>query len=147
MHHLDTRILSKQLKVSRHSAQQWNQIGKVGKAKLHILVHDADWFKCHFRQLYFRADWSEILFFSMLAFPFCALVFTSAENMLLLPGQCVWRCAQQQSRMTILSLINDKSRRSIKAADKDLGTTVVTSLYLTSATVVGTVKVTEFWQK
>ena len=35
-------------------------------------------------------------------------VLASAENMLLLPGQCVWRCAQQQSRMTILSLINDR---------------------------------------
>ena len=41
----------------------------------HIPVRSADWFKCHFRQLYFKADWSEIHFY--------AFVFTLAENMLL----------------------------------------------------------------
>ena len=52
----------------------------------HIPVHNADWFKCHFRQLYFKSDWLEIHFFSTLPFPFYAFVFTSAENMSLLPG-------------------------------------------------------------
>ena len=49
-------------------------------AKHHIPVHDADWFKCNFWQLYFKADWSEIHFFSVLSFPFYSFVFTLAEN-------------------------------------------------------------------
>ena len=52
----------------------------------HIPVHNADWFKCHFRQSYFKSDWLEIHFFSTLPFPFYAFVFTLAENMSLLPG-------------------------------------------------------------
>ena len=52
--------------VDGHLAHERNEIGKVGNAKLclpnHILFRDADWFKCHFRQLYFKADSSEIHF-------------------------------------------------------------------------------------
>ena len=59
--------------VNGHLAYQQNQIGKVGNAKLPILVHDADWFICHFRQLYFKADGLEIHFLS-------TSVFTLAEN-------------------------------------------------------------------
>ena len=94
--------------VSSHSAQQWNQIGKVQNAKFclpnHIPVCNADWFNCCFQQLYFKADWSEIHFFSTLAFPFYALVFTSAENMSRLPGLHEHRSAWQQSLMKVLLL-------------------------------------------
>ena len=68
----------------------------------HIPVRDADWFKCHFRQLYFKADWSEIHFLSKLSLTFFAFVFTSAENMSLLPGLHVRRSARQQSLVKIL---------------------------------------------
>ena len=71
-----------------HLAHQRNKIGKVQNAEFclpnQIPVRDADWFKYHFRQLYFKADWSEIHFLFTLSFPFYAFVFTSAENMLLL---------------------------------------------------------------
>ena len=54
--------------VDGHLVHQWHQISKVWNAKLclsnHIPVHDADWFKCHFQQLYFNADWLEIHFLS-----------------------------------------------------------------------------------
>ncbi len=55
--------------VDAHIARQRDQMGQMGNvrnAKIclpnHILVRDADWFKCHFRQLYFKAGWSEIHF-------------------------------------------------------------------------------------
>ena len=103
-----THIFKAIEKVDGHLAHQRNQIGKVRNAKLclanHIPVRDADWFKCHFRQLYFKADWSQIHFLSKLSFPFYAFVFTSAENTLLLPGLHVQWSARQQSLMKILSL-------------------------------------------
>ena len=40
-----------------------------------------------------------------------------------------------------------EGERSIKAAEKDPSTTVVASIYLTGATVVGSVNATEFWQR
>ena len=46
----------------------------------------SSWFRCHFRQLYFIADWLEIHFLCKLSLPFYTFIFTSAENMLLLPG-------------------------------------------------------------
>ena len=74
-----THILKAIEIVHSHLAHQWNQIGKVQKAKLclpnHIPVHDADWFKRHFRHLYFKADWSEILSLSRLLLPFYAFCF------------------------------------------------------------------------
>jgi len=48
-----------------------------------------------------------------------------------------------QSLTKILSL----RERSIKAAEKDRSTTVVTSICLTGAAVVGSVNATEFWQR
>ena len=72
-----------------------------------------------------------IHFFSMLSFPFYAFVFTSAENMLLLPGLYVQRSARQQSLMKVLSL---KKREVIKAAEKDPSATIVASICLTGAT-------------
>ena len=67
----------------------------------HIPVRDADWFKCHFRQLYFRADWSQIHFLSTLSFPFYAFV-TSAENMSLIPGSRVKKRSAAKSDENIL---------------------------------------------
>ena len=76
--------------VDGYLAQQRNKIGKVQNATLclpnHIPVCSAHWFKCHFRQLYSKADWSEIHFLCKLSLPFYAFIFTSPENMLLLPG-------------------------------------------------------------
>ena len=58
--------------VDGHLVHQQHQISKVRNAKLclsnHIPVHDADWFKCHFQQLYLKTDWLEIHFLSMLSF-------------------------------------------------------------------------------
>ena len=52
--------------VNGHLEHQQNQISKVQNTKLclpnHIPVCDADWFKWKFRQLYFKADWSQIHF-------------------------------------------------------------------------------------
>ena len=80
--------------VDGHLAHQRNQIGKVQNAKLclpnHIPVRDADWFTCHFRQLYFKTDWSEIHFLYTLSFPFYAFVFASAENSEEALGSKVW---------------------------------------------------------
>ena len=105
----------------------------------YIPGHGADWFKCHFRQLYFKADWSEIHFLSKLSLPFYAFVFTSAENMSLLPGLHVGRSARQQSLIKILSL---RGREIFKAAQKDPSATVVASVRSTGATVVGSVNAT-----
>ena len=94
--------------VDGYLAHQRNKIGKVRNAKLclpnNIPVRDADWFKCHFRHLYFKADWSEMHFLSKLSLPFYAVVFTSAENMSLLPALHVRRSAQQQRLVKILWL-------------------------------------------
>jgi len=121
--------------------------GKVWNAKLclpnHIPVRNADWFKCHFWQLYFKADWSEIHFISTLSFPFYAFVLTWAENIsLVLPGLHVWRSTWQQSLRKISPLRERK--RSIKAAKKDPSATIVASIHSTGATGVGSINVTEF---
>jgi len=83
----------------------------------HIPVCDADWFECHFQQLYFKADWLKIPSLSKLSLPFYACVFTSAENVSLLPGLHVQGSAWQQSLMKVLSL---KEREVIKTAEKIL---------------------------
>ena len=60
-------------------SDQQNKIGKVRNARLFAYLHSCPrcWlFKCHFRLLYFKADWSEIHFRSKLSLPFYALVFT-----------------------------------------------------------------------
>ena len=80
----------------------------------------------------------------MLAFPFCALVFTSAENMLLLPGLQVCRSAWQQSLVKVLLL---RETEVIKTAEKDSSATIVTSVCLADVTVVGSINTTEFWQR
>ena len=80
----------------------------------YIPVHDADWFKCYFWQLYFKTDWLEIHFLSKLSLPFCTFVFTSAENMSLLPGLHVQRNAQQQSLMKILCLREREVLKQLK---------------------------------
>ena len=84
----------------------------------HIPVHDADWFKCHFWQLYFKAD------FTWLTHAKKRLAAKSDEN-----------------------IVQGEKERSIKAAEKDPSTTVVISIRLTGATVVGSVNATEFWQR
>ena len=91
---------------------------------------------------YYAADWSEIHFLSKLSLPFCAFVFTLAENLSLLPGLHMQRSAQQQSLMKIV-----EGERSIKAAEKDPSTTVVASICSTDAAVVGSINATEFWQR
>ena len=92
MCHLDKHIFKAIKIVDGHLAHQQNQISKIQNTKLclfnHIPVRDADWFKCHFWQLYFKADWWEIHFLSTLSLPFYTFVFTSAENVLLLPYTC-----------------------------------------------------------
>ena len=145
---LRTHIFKAIEKVDGHLAHQRNQIGKVRNAKLclanHIPVRDADWFKCHFRQLYFKADWSEIHFLSTLSLPFYAFVFISAENVSFLPGLHVRRSARQQSLMKILSL---RKREVLKQLKKIPVATVVTSVCSTGTAVVGSVNATEFWQR
>ena len=75
---------------------------------------------------------------------FYAFVFTSAENMLLLPGLHVWRSAQQQSLMKILSL---RKREVLKQLKKITSATVLASVHSTGAPAVGSINVTEFWQR
>ena len=132
--------------VDGYLAQQRNKIGKVQNATLclpnHIPVCNAHWFKCHYRQLYFKADRSEIHFLCKLSLPFYTFVFTSAENMSLLPGLHVRRSTQKQSLMKILSL-----REREKAAEKDPSATVVASVCSTGVTVVGSTNAAEFWQR
>ena len=91
-----------------------------------------------------KADWSEIYFLSKLSLPFYAFVFTSAENMLLLPG--LYTCAKKRSVAKSDENIIVEGERSIKAVEKDHSTTIVASLRSTGATVVGSINVTEFWQ-
>ena len=59
-------------KIVDHLAHQQNQIGKVWNAKLclpiHILARTGDWFKYHFWQLFFKADWLKIHFLLTLLF-------------------------------------------------------------------------------
>ena len=89
----------------------------------HIPVHSADWFKYHFQQLYFKADWSKIHFLFTLSLPFNTFVFTLDENMSLLTGLHVWRCTLQQSLVTILSLRErdrDREKEILKQLKKIL---------------------------
>ena len=135
--------------VDCYLAHQRNKIGKVRNAKLclpnHILVRDADWFKRHFRQLHFKADWSEIHYLSKLSLPFYVSVFTSAEIFSLLPG---WLTrAKKRSTAKSDENITVDGERGIKAAEKDPNATVVASVRSTGATVVGSVNATEFWQR
>ena len=135
--------------VDGYLTQQRNKIDKVRNAKLcfpnHIPVRDAVWFKHHFRQLYFKADWSEIHFLSKLSLPFYVSVFTSAENMSLLPG---WLTrAKKRSAAKSDENITVDGERNIKAAEKDPSAAVVASVRSTGATVVGSVNATEFWQR
>ena len=55
--------------VGGHLAHQRNQTGKIWNTKLclsnHIPVRDADWFKCHFRHLCFKADWFKCNFWQL----------------------------------------------------------------------------------
>ena len=83
----------------------------------HITVRDADWFKCHFRQLYFKADWSEILSCQL---PFYRFVFTSAENTTLLPGLHVRRKSRQQSLMKILSLGEREVLKQVRSSPGEI---------------------------
>ena len=135
--------------VDCYLAHQRNKIGKVRNAKLclpnHIPVRDANWFKRRFRQLYFKADWSEIHFLSKLSLPFYVSVFTSAEKNSLLPG---WLTrAKKRSTAKSDENITVEGERNIKAAEKDPNATVVASVRSTGATVVGSVNATEFWQR
>ena len=67
---------------------------------------------------------------------FYAFVFTSAENMLLLPGLHVWWSAQQQSLMKILSL---RKREVLKQLKKITSATVLASVHSTGAPAVGSI--------
>ena len=115
--------------VDGYLAHQRNKIGKVQNAKLclpnYIPVRDAEWFKCHFQQLYSKADWLGIHFLSKLSLPFYTFVFTSAENMLLLPGLHMQRSAQQQCLMKILLM---KEREVLKYLKKDPSATIVANV-------------------
>ena len=91
-----------------------------------------------------KADWSEIYFLSKLSLPFYAFVFTSAVNMLLLPG--LYTCAKKRSVAKSDENIIVEGERSIKAVEKDHSTTIVASVRSTGAIVVGSINVTEFWQ-
>ena len=72
-------------------------------------------------------------------------VFTSAENMSLLPG---WLTrAKKRSAAKSDENITVDGERNIKAAEKDPSATVVASVRSTGATVVGSVNATEFWQR
>ena len=119
---------------------QSNQISKVLNAKLclpnHIPVRNADWFKCHFRQLYFEADWSKK------SLPFYAV--TSFQRFCFHFGRkhvaFTWlTCAKMRSAVRSDNNIVVE-RESIKAVEKDLCATVVTSIHSTGATVVNSVK-------
>ena len=62
---------------------------------------------------------------------------------LLLPGLHVQRSTRQRS--LIKNIV--EGERSIKAAQKDPSATIVASICLTNATVVGSINATEFWQR
>ena len=146
MHHLDTHIFKVIKIVDGHLAHQQNQISKIQNAKLclfnHIPVRDADWFKCHFWQLYFKADWWEIHFLSTLSLPFYTFVFTSAERCCFY-CTCAKKCSAAKSDENIIA----EEKRSTKAAEKDTSATILASVFLTGVTVVGSVNATEFWQR
>ena len=108
----------------------------------HIPVCDADWFIRHFWHLYFKADWSEIHFLATLSLPFYALFsFQLKTCRFYLGGKK--RLAVKSDENIIV-----EGESSIKAAEKDPSATVVTSVHLTGANVVGSVNATErFWQR
>ena len=126
--------------VDGYLAHQRNKIGKVQNTKLclpnYLPVRDAEWFKCHFQQLYSKADLLGIHFLSKLSLPFYTFVFTSAENMSLLPGLHMQRSARQQCPMKILLM---REREVLKQLKKDPSTTIVASGHLTGAIAVGSV--------
>ena len=151
MHHLDTHIFKVIKIVDGHLVHQQNQISKIQNAKLclfnHIPVRDADWFKCHFWQLYFKADWWEIHFLSTLSLPFYTFVLTSAERCCFY-CTCAKKCSAAKSDENIIA----EEKRSTKAAEKDTSATILVllllaSVFLTGVTVVGSINATEFWQR
>ena len=102
----------------------------------HIPVHDADWFKYHFWQLYFKADWLEIHFLS-------ASLFSLQQKTCRF--YLVYMCEEALGSKVIWNVV--KGERNIKAAEKDPSATVVASVHSTSPTPVGSVNATEFWQR
>ena len=104
--------------VDGYLAHQRNKNSKVWNRKFclpnHIPVCDADWFKCHFWQLYFKTNWSKIHILSKLSLPFYTFVFTSAEFFSLLPGLYMQKSTQQQSLIKILSLREREVLKQLK---------------------------------
>ena len=86
----------------------------------HIPVRDADWFKCHFRQLYFKADWSEIHFLSKLSLSSPLFTWFTRTK----------KCSAAKSGENIIV----KEERSFKSAEKNPSVTVVASVCSTGAT-------------
>ena len=87
----------------------------------HIPVRDAVWFKRHFRQLYFKADWSEIHFLSKLSLPFYVSVFTSAGKKIEKKKNVAFTWLAYMCEEALGSKISDENitfegERSIKAA-------------------------------
>ena len=105
----------------------------------HIPVHDADWFKFHLRQLSFRSDWLETHF---LPTPLFSLQLETCHFYLAYIMHAKTHLAAKSDENIIV-----EGQRSIKAAQKDPSTTVVASIRLTGATVVGSTNLTEFWQR
>ena len=65
-----------------------------------------------------------------------------------MPSFLLWlKTCQTSTPQKSLTKILSLRERSIKAAEKDRSTTVVASICLTGATVVGSVNATEFWQR
>ena len=95
----------------------------------HIPVRNADWFKCHFWQLYFKADWSEINFLSM---PLFSLWLKTCRF------TCFTRVKKRSAAKSDENIIVEEER-STKAAEKDTSAIVLASVCLTGATVVGSV--------
>ena len=134
MHHLDTYFQSvwdSQRSFSQ-LVHQWNQLGMVRNTKLclpnHIVVHGADWFKCHFWQLYFKADWLEIHFL------FAPLFSLQPKTCCLYrSGLHLWRSIWQQSLIKILW--REREVLIIKAAEKDPSATIVASICSTGVSV------------
>ena len=106
-------------------AHQQNQISKVWNAKLclpnRIPVRDTDWFKCHFRQSYFKAkSVRNSLPFYANCYHFLSMFLFSLwlKTCRFLPGLHMQRSAWQKSLMKILLL--REREICINAAEKDL---------------------------
>ena len=142
-----THIFEASETVDSHLVQQWNQTGKVRNAKLclpnHTPVHDADWFK----------SFLAVVFQSWLvrnSLSFCAVI-----SFLCLSFHFDWkhvtftwftRTKKHLAAKSDENIIVEGERR-IKAAEKDPSATVVASVRLTGANVVGSINETEFWQR